>query len=415
MVFVFIILILALQPGSAFSSAVQKLKTKLDDYLLNAQKVETIDGVRVVHNEKKGKWGEKPKVTPQLVRTIGSVDTDDENLAFYLPSDIAADSNGNIYILDSGNHRIQKFDPDGNYVATIGNKGKGPGEFYFPVSIDIDSKGYLYVSDSQNQRIQVLKSDGTGHKTVPAYKFSAGVVRITDLGNILVGGGGILNISPGRLEEKETQENLIKVVNLEGEVLKDFGQPFDFKDFLINRTGNQFHYAIDKEGNVYLAFDFKNRIEKYSADGKLLWRADRKLNYSTVPPKEKGSISGSGGMRMVRMPEMNICSNGIAVDEKGRAWVITLKRQMKKEEEVHTSVRATISDAERAISFSVSGNTENRETDIFELQVYDPDGTLLCKLPLNHFVDDIRIIKDRLFLLDKVRGMQYYEYKIIEK
>ena len=59
---------------------------------------------------------------------IGELETEDENIAFHIPSDIVIDEQGNIYILDSGNHRIQKFDPEGNYLASFGRKGQGPGE-----------------------------------------------------------------------------------------------------------------------------------------------------------------------------------------------------------------------------------------------------------------------------------------------
>jgi len=67
------------------------------------------------------------------------------------------------------------------------------------------------------------------------------------------------------------------------------------------------------------------------------------------------------------------------------------------------------------MAMSVTGNTDVRETDMYQLEVYTPDGILLGKLQLNQFVDDVRIEKNKLYLLDKMRGMQYYEYKIIEK
>lgn len=84
-----------------------------------SQKIETVGGVRVVHNVKGGKWGKNPEVVIKLVRTIGDVDTEDENLAFNSPTDIAMDSAGNIYILDSGNQRIQKFSPEGRFLFNL--------------------------------------------------------------------------------------------------------------------------------------------------------------------------------------------------------------------------------------------------------------------------------------------------------
>src|SRR5512137_2531190 len=93
---------------------------------LAAQKVETVDGVRVVHNAKGGLWGPAPKLALELVRKIGDVDTEDEHVAFNYPNDVAVDKDGAIYVLDAGNTRIQKFGRDGKYLATIGRNGQGP-------------------------------------------------------------------------------------------------------------------------------------------------------------------------------------------------------------------------------------------------------------------------------------------------
>ena len=71
-----------------------------------AQRIENENGVRVVHNVKGGHWAGNPKVSLELIRTIGDVDTNDENLAFSSPRDMAVDDAGRIYILDGGNQRI---------------------------------------------------------------------------------------------------------------------------------------------------------------------------------------------------------------------------------------------------------------------------------------------------------------------
>jgi len=381
---------------------------------LEAQKVETVDGVRVVHNDKTGKWGKTPKVSIEFIRNLGELETENVNLAFHIPSDIATDEQGNIYILDAGNHRIQKFGPDGNYIETIGNRGQGPGEFYLPLSLDIDSRGYLYVSDPQNQRVQILKPDGTDYKTIPFHETPAGTIRLLKSGDMVMGKGGIV-FSFGLGGGSQDPEKLMKILDTEGNILNELGEPVTYKDSFVNRMGNNFRFAVDKNDSVYVSFEYQNRIEKYSPQGELLWKADRKLDYSTDISKAKAQVKGKGGNLQVRAPQMNRCSMGVAVDAQGRVWVVTFKRQLKEEEQVQSSIGVQMMNGQRSVSMSFEGATDNRETDSFQLEIYDQDGILLGTIPLTHFVDDIRIIEDRLFLLDKARGAQYYEYKIIEK
>ena len=83
---------------------------------------------------------------------------EDPNYQFYRVAGIALDSERNIYVLDSGNHRVQKFDKDGQYLLTIGRKGEGPGEFARVSSVFIDDKDIIYLSD--RRRIQIFDSAG---------------------------------------------------------------------------------------------------------------------------------------------------------------------------------------------------------------------------------------------------------------
>lgn len=76
------------------------------------------------------------------------------------PTDLVTDPHGNIYIVDSGNHRIKKYDFSGNLIQMWGTEGTGPGQFAEPRHIDIDRWGYLYVTDRRNQRVQIFTKDG---------------------------------------------------------------------------------------------------------------------------------------------------------------------------------------------------------------------------------------------------------------
>ena len=382
-----------------------------------AQKVETVDGVQIIHNEAQGQWGKNPRVELEFIKTIGEMDSLDEAVIFYMPADIAFDSQGNIYVLDSGNHRIQKFSPDGKYLATIGRQGQGPGEFQYPQSLSIDSEGYLYISDMGNRKIQVLKPGGGEHHSLQLTGLELGNIRMTSTGKIVMGGGGGMMIMSGGMDEDQDLGKLLTVLDSEGKVIQEFGEKLDYKDFLMNRSGNQYHFAVDKDGNMYVAFDVQNRIDKYSPEGELLWKSDRKLNFEVTSPKKKtGSRKISGGRVEIRMPQMNRCANGIAVDDKGRVWIVGYERQINEDERVQTEIRMEMdSGGRRSMSMKPKGNTDVRETDAFRMEIYSPEGMLLGKIQLGHFVDDILINGDRIYMLDKMRGSQYYEYQIIEK
>jgi DNA-binding beta-propeller fold protein YncE len=67
------------------------------------------------------------------------------------------DSEGRVYVTDTGNKRIVIFDKDGNYITEFGSAGFDPGQFDEPTSIAIDRNGTVYVADTWNQRIQTFK------------------------------------------------------------------------------------------------------------------------------------------------------------------------------------------------------------------------------------------------------------------
>ena len=67
-----------------------------------------------------------------------------------------------MYVADTYNHRIQKFTPNGKFVAQFGRKGSGLGQLYWPrgITIDTASTGLVYVSEFDNHRVSVFTSDG---------------------------------------------------------------------------------------------------------------------------------------------------------------------------------------------------------------------------------------------------------------
>ncbi len=75
-----------------------------------------------------------------------------------LPGAVAVDGSGNVYVADSANYRIQKLDvtpgASGNWETLTQGSGKNPGQVSSPSSLAIDRDGNLYVADTRNHRVQ---------------------------------------------------------------------------------------------------------------------------------------------------------------------------------------------------------------------------------------------------------------------
>ena len=90
--------------------------------------------------------------------------------AFWGPRGIAVDTNGNVYVADTGNKRIVVFGPNGEYLNSIGTYGFNPGEFDEPVGVAVSVTGEVYVTDTWNQRVQVFSAaDPTQPYTLARY------------------------------------------------------------------------------------------------------------------------------------------------------------------------------------------------------------------------------------------------------
>ena len=80
---------------------------------------------------------------------------------FIIHDGVAVDSSGNVYVADTNNNRIQKFDSSGTFITKWGSSGTGDGQFEYPTGIAVDSSGNVYVADTDNHRIQKFDSNGT--------------------------------------------------------------------------------------------------------------------------------------------------------------------------------------------------------------------------------------------------------------
>jgi len=120
-----------------------------------------------IDTQQEGKGHQVFKFSPsgELLMTLGKAGIPGDGPGeFNMPSSVIVGPNGNIYVGDGhggqSNARIVKFDAEGNFIRTWGERGNGPGQFDVPHALAFDSSGRLFVGDRGNNRVQIFDQEG---------------------------------------------------------------------------------------------------------------------------------------------------------------------------------------------------------------------------------------------------------------
>jgi len=197
------------------------------------------------------------------------------NGEFDEPTGVTVDASGNVWVVELSNHRIQKFSPDGAYLAQVGSSGTGDGEMYRPMDVAVDDSGYVYVAENANHRIQKFSSTGTFEKKWGTFGSDEGDLH-----------------SPFALDVDDsfyvyvvdTGNRRVQKFTSKGVFVKAWGDSGSGEGQFNNPRG----LAVDGSGIVYVTDADNRTIQKFTSNGTRLggWGclggADGCLNYPTA-------------------------------------------------------------------------------------------------------------------------------------
>jgi sugar lactone lactonase YvrE len=189
---------------------------------------------------------------------------------FRQPTDVAWDSEGNIYISDGYiNSRVAKYDRNGDWVKSWGEPGTNPGQFRLPHAIAVDQQNNVYVGDRSNRRIQVFDTGGRFKRMfsidVPAAPGTRPVNGNTPTGAALANSIGAPNsicITPGPNQVMFVGESTFPgrmfKVTLEGKVLGVIGK----SGRQLKQFSGVHQIACPSEREIYAAETSNWRVQK---------------------------------------------------------------------------------------------------------------------------------------------------------
>jgi uncharacterized protein (TIGR03663 family) len=228
---------------------------------------------------------------------------------FNEPWGVAVGPDGSVYVADTWNHRIQKFDANGKFLLTWGHEGQGDqlDAFWGPRAVAVDAAGRVFVADTGNKRIAVFDANGVGLTSI----------GVTGKGGVDAGyldePVGVAVAGDGSVYVVDTWNMRIQVfkAGADGNYASVSQWPVDawYGQSLENKP----YLALDKQGRVYATDPESFRVLVFDKTGQFLttWGEGGTSNaqFGTVSGVAVGAdgqvvVVDSGNNRIMRFPAL---------------------------------------------------------------------------------------------------------------
>ncbi len=186
-----------------------------------------------------------------LLTEEGKLSTFCKEVILQRPTGIAYNSKKQeIWVVESGGHRISVFNKNGSLLFRIGERGSDQGQFNFPTHIDIDDKGRVYIVDAMNFRIQIFNQNGDYLSSFGEHGDASG--KFARPKGIAVDGKGNIYVADALF-------NTVQIFNYQGDFLYYFGKKGSGNGEFVMPSG----IRIDDNGYIYVSDSYNNRVQVF--------------------------------------------------------------------------------------------------------------------------------------------------------
>ena len=236
----------------------------------------------------------------EAIKLWGSTGSGDGQFA--TPRSLTVGPDGSIYVADSGNHRIQIFDQEGNFLRKWGSEGAGPGQFNEPWGIAVGQDGTVYVADTWNHRIQAFSSTGEFLWQTGTFFNAQGDAQAAP--GSFWGPRDLAVDQEGNLYVTDTGNKRVQKFTPNGEFIQTWGGGGIIPGAFEEPVG----IDVDSQGNVYVADTWNRRIQKFDSNFNPLiqwnvvgWDSESVVNkpYIAIDGQNRIFISDPEGYRFI--------------------------------------------------------------------------------------------------------------------